>query len=161
MTAIQFNSLNHTVLPWSGGYFGNMTNKVAVAENVNGFKKWKSANGATSFSDEKAFSSDATITASDTIIAVFEGSTAVYNLEENQIEVSPNPNNGEFTIYYNLSVDANFEIVSVEGKMVKHGKLNASQAEQTIEGSDLIQGSYFVKVYSEQGVSTQKVIVVR
>jgi len=77
--------------------------------------------------------------------------------EELRIKVYPNPTTGELRIAnYELRVN-NIEIFDVYGrKILSHTSLLSSAA--TINISHFPTGIYFVKIYTEQGVITKKVI---
>ena len=77
--------------------------------------------------------------------------------KKEKIKVYPNPTTGELTITnYELRID-NIEIFDIYGrKILSHTSLLSS--ETTVNISHLTTGIYFIKITTEQGVITKKVI---
>lgn len=82
-------------------------------------------------------------------------------LNENNVQIYPNPNNGSFTITHNLS-NENYvlELVDVMGKVVY--RENITTAKQTINTQQLSKGLYFVNFKTDTGklVYTTKMSVI-
>ena len=94
--------------------------------------------------------------------------TPTTGVEENDvfsnINVYPNPNNGNFTIAINCENKnkEQLEIIDSEGKIIKHIILNPSDQEVKINMSEFSDGSYFlksnsVKIYSKKIIVKNKV----
>ena len=81
-----------------------------------------------------------------------------YNLVENKFSVSPNPANDFITV----SNTANFllseiSITDLNGRVVKHNSYsNVSNVQVNI--SDLSSGVYMIKITSDQGTATKKIV---
>ncbi|MBX2959877.1 MAG: T9SS type A sorting domain-containing protein [Flavobacteriales bacterium] len=81
--------------------------------------------------------------------------------KENNIRIYPNPNNGTFTIEYNLSHE-NYvlEIVDVMGKVVYQERFNTNN-QQEIKLSTLNIGIYFVRIMNEFSIYSTKVNIIK
>ena len=72
----------------------------------------------------------------------------------NTFMVYPNPNNGEFNLGMNLEADSKLaiDIYDITGQLIKtvnQSKLSAGINTIAIDGSELSNGIYFVKIYNE------------
>jgi len=81
--------------------------------------------------------------------------------KENNLKIFPNPNNGTFTIEYNLSHE-NYvlEIVDVMGKVVYQERFNTNN-QQEIKLSTLNIGIYFVRIMNEFSIYSTKVNIIK
>lgn len=79
----------------------------------------------------------------------------------NNLKIFPNPNNGTFTIEYNLNHE-NYvlEIVDVMGKVVYQERFNTNN-QQEIKLSTLNIGIYFVRIMNEFSVYSTKVNIIK
>jgi hypothetical protein len=89
--------------------------------------------------------------ATDTLLAVAENSLV------NTFSVYPNPANDIVTISSNEVKMNVIEMTDINGRVVKNVNLNGVNESQ-LNISDLAQGVYMLKINSENGVSTKKVI---
>jgi hypothetical protein len=97
------------------------------------------------------------VTANHTIVAIFEnvGVTAVENFQT--LQVYPNPTKGEFTITNYELVITNIEIFDVYGKkLLSHSAYRKPNT--TLNISHLANGIYFLKIDTERGTITKKII---
>ncbi len=81
----------------------------------------------------------------------------------NDLEVYPNPNNGEFTINFNLeeAEEVSFELTSMQGTTVWSsalGMINGSHTEN-VELSNQASGVYFLKVKVGENTTVRKIVV--
>ena len=74
-----------------------------------------------------------------------------------ELDIYPNPNNGDFIINTNLSV-YNIEIIDVTGKLV-FAKQNVNQSNFQIELPDLAPGMYQLSVFNENAIQTEKILI--
>ena len=72
------------------------------------------------------------------------------------IQIFPNPSSGHFTLQSSVQ-KGEITIYNVQGEKIYSAKINSSQSE--IDLSKQSQGIYFIKVNSEQGVITKKIII--
>ncbi len=88
----------------------------------------------------------------DNFQLVLNNSTSInqYEVNENNVRLYPNPNNGTFTIEHNLNGN-NYvlEIVDVMGNTVHH-EIITNGNQQKIETKQLSSGIYFVKILNQQ-----------
>jgi hypothetical protein len=74
----------------------------------------------------------------------------------NEVSIFPNPNNGIFTLEVNAD-DATVKVMNTQGQIILIKNILTNNAK--IDLSNNAKGIYFVTVTSENGVSTQKIIV--
>ena len=77
--------------------------------------------------------------------------------DELQITVYPNPTSGELRIKNEELRIAGVDIFDVMGKMEK-GEWRMEKGEWNMDISDLSNGVYFLKITTETGVTTKKII---
>lgn len=88
------------------------------------------------------------------------GPTAVKTISKNAaIEVYPNPSNGVFSVNVSEKVNT-IAVYNVVGEMVYNNDKNLS-TNNTVDLSALNAGIYFVKVYTNSGVTTKQVNIVK
>jgi hypothetical protein len=76
-----------------------------------------------------------------------------YNIN---ITLYPNPTTGIFTIKTDVLNYSKLELIDVYGKLVKTQSINEDEAQ--IDISSFATGVYFLKLYNDFGVSTQKIV---
>ncbi len=82
----------------------------------------------------------------------------IANLSANQISIYPNPSNGIFTIQnFTNSQIQNLIITDITGKIIKQFTIYNSQF--TINISNQPAGIYFLKINSNDGIYTEKIII--
>ena len=81
--------------------------------------------------------------------------TELNNIKEDVITIYPNPTTGKVQI--KNAQNSTIEIISIAGKSIK--TINATEKNTVIDLSTAPKGIYFVKVSSEKGVDTQKLIL--
>ncbi|MES2380352.1 MAG: T9SS type A sorting domain-containing protein [Bacteroidota bacterium] len=81
----------------------------------------------------------------------------VKSVTANTLKLYPNPTNGKVNIEFSNNILRNIEIIDLSGKTMK--ELVSSQTMNSVDVSDLKQGIYFVKAYTDNGTSTQKLII--
>jgi hypothetical protein len=159
--SIQFNTLTHTSLPWSGSYFGGIPNVLEVKANGNNkFKKWVSSSGKTTFTNASSVTTNASLTQSDVLIAVFEnGITAAEETMLEAIRISPNPASSMIELNVNQAChNCIYSIIDNMGRTAKQGVYTAAN----IGIESLATGLYTVKVSNEMdGIFVGKLMVVR
>lgn len=74
--------------------------------------------------------------------------------EQSLFSVYPNPMNSVLNV--SVKNEANFKLISVNGKVITNGMLQTG--ENAINVSSLAKGLYFIQVETEEGVSTKKII---
>ncbi len=158
---IKFNTLTHKVLPWQGSYFGGMPNELEVKLNGNSkFKKWVSKSGKTTFTKADALITQARLTQSDTLIAVFEnGLTSSEEVDAESISISPNPSSSYVEISIGKICDkCSYAIIDNVGKTIQNGRFTYSP----INVEALPTGIYTIKVSNKSDANfVGKLMVVR
>jgi len=96
------------------------------------------------------------------------GSVCVTGIDEvakddSYIKVFPNPNNGNFTLYYHLtSVKSTLKLVDITGRTIYNQNLNGFEGTEYINVSDISTGIYFWQVVSENNIVLKgKIVVVK
>jgi hypothetical protein len=157
---IKFNTLTHTTLPWKGAYFGGMPNTIEISENANvKFRKWVSKNGTTIFDDVNLKNTVANITANDTLIAVFENSTATKEESNIAFSINPNPVKNLLNIEMDQPINGlKYSLLNTVGSTVQSGILST----KTIDVSGIQTGVFLLKISDQSKLLfTSKVFVVR
>jgi hypothetical protein len=157
--SIRFNTLTHTTLPWTGVYFGNMNQSlVATAKAGYTFEGWQTVKGTTSFESQNSTTTSATITAPDTLVAVFRNITATHEQNINTLTFYPNPTSGLVSITNQDYADGSaYEIINADGKKVANGQITHQQI--NLEG--LVPGIYAISVRKGDLVAMGKVVLMR
>ncbi|OYT12187.1 MAG: hypothetical protein B6I18_01455, partial [Bacteroidetes bacterium 4572_112] len=95
----------------------------------------------------------------------YDGKYEIFNWKmldfsgDDYINIYPNPNtNGVLHIASNIASNATVEVYSMEGKLVKALNLDIYSGEISIK-HNLKNGCYFIKIYHDNLVETQKLIV--
>jgi len=85
-------------------------------------------------------------------------SNYIKQITDNNFSIYPNPTNGKVQISLNEQQIGNtLQVVNINSEVVKQLVINNEQL--TIDLSNNAKGVYFVKLISESGVSTQKVVL--
>lgn len=134
------NSLSSVELNLNGGNAGLILNSTAACNNTNG----GALNGNTGLSQENL-----TFPKGETEIECLITSSA--NISSNHIKVFPNPTGSAFNIQFTEQIES-LEIYNTSGQLVK------SIINQTSFGEDLPAGVYCLKVISNQGYQSVRVI---
>lgn len=98
----------------------------------------------------------------DAIGAGFEycveaGPNSIKNINENiLLQIIPNPNDGNFQIQSNVNIH-NVQIISVLGSIVQEWDVYQDVA--LIQAQNLTKGSYFVKIFTKEGVAVKKMMI--
>lgn len=90
----------------------------------------------------------------------FEENAVEKSVEElTEADITPNPNNGNFSIYFNTEELSNKRIIisDVLGKIIYYGE--TADPMKTFDLSSHPKGIYFVKVQSGENIYTQKIII--
>ena len=100
-----------------------------------------------------------TVTKPCTLIANFTKKTDVIDITESTtINIYPNPTTGELRITnYELRIDA-IEVYDVYGRNLLKSETLNPKSETVINISHLSAGTYFLRITTEQGVVTKKII---
>lgn len=90
-------------------------------------------------------------------LAISATPLGVNSFSANDVSIYPNPANDMISISNSLhTVFESFEMSDLNGRVVKAGKINATDAQISI--SDLSIGVYMMKIKTNQGIATKKVI---
>lgn len=91
------------------------------------------------------------------IFPIVEGAAGLSDVELNSLSyVYPNPAKSEVMLASSLSINK-VEIVNVLGQLVFASDVNANSIK--VNTSDFAAGNYIVKMYTESGVATKKLVV--
>ncbi len=82
---------------------------------------------------------------------------SVEEFKENTISIYPNPAKDVVTVQSKFPIK-NISIFDINGKVVESNKLSRSQTEHEFNIGKLPQGIYFMKIQTEFGIQTQKII---
>ncbi|MBO7277549.1 MAG: T9SS type A sorting domain-containing protein, partial [Bacteroidales bacterium] len=74
--------------------------------------------------------------------------------------VYPNPANTQATLEINgLNQDAKVVISDLQGRILSQDSINAGTSRYTINLSDMASGVYYIRIVTDNVISTQKLIV--
>lgn len=167
---IDFNTIEVKEFPWTGSYFGEMENYIdADAADEFEFVRWETRNGTVVFPDETEEEGSITLTAPDTLVAIFFSETVnTENINPNdiQLRVYPSPTSGEINIKYTLedAGDVKITVHNILGEKVfdfpvqyKAGK-TAHKDVLDLKEYNLSTGSYVVRIETDKGTANRKFI---
>ena len=79
------------------------------------------------------------------------------------LAISPNPNNGLFTIVGSIesTTEINIVISDIQGRAVYTDRISDNRLDKAINLSNLSSGLYIVNLFSELGTTTEKIIIER
>jgi hypothetical protein len=80
-------------------------------------------------------------------------------ISTHEIQLYPNPTNGEFVISFQAAEDANIKVINSMGSEVFSGKLDRRQNSFTVDLSDQTSGIYMVIINRPSGIAVRKLIV--
>ena len=80
----------------------------------------------------------------------------------NTLSIYPNPNNGQFTVSFEFAEqkDVVVEMIDVSGRVISAlSQENVLTFKQELGDGELADGIYFVRITTEDGVVTKKIVV--
>ena len=174
---IDLNTLDIENFPWSGDYFGGMTNKIKakVFDNYDAdyeFSHWISTAGNVISPNADTRKANITLASADTLIAVFEPiltSTTTLN-DELAFNVYPNPTKDYLILEYDLKNTTKVEVAlySTLGSQVTvfeeaSGTKNSGphSARLPLEQYQIPGGVYLLSLTTEKGNAIQKVTIIK
>ena len=115
---IDFNTLDIESFPWSGDYFGNVSNDIKAKvfkefEDDYEFSHWRSASGNVIFPDVNSRKASITLTGNDTLTAVFKenGTTSTLDFDDRFLLAAyPNPAVDMLTVQYYVGDASNVSL---------------------------------------------------
>jgi len=88
----------------------------------------------------------------------YQGNTSIKTLQtDNELIIYPNPVNYELKIESEFKIN-NVEICDFAGRVVETRLIASLQGAATINVSNLPQGIYLIKIYTDKGVVTKKIV---
>ncbi len=167
---IDINTIEVKEFPWTGKYFGDMENYIDADPNDEFvFVRWETKNGTVVFPDESEEEGSITMTAPDTLIAIFfsetVGTTNI-NPDEIQLRVYPSPTSGLINIKYTLDEpsDVKISLHNILGERVydfpvqyKSGKTGHKDV-LDLKANNIPTGTYVVRIETDKGAANKKVI---
>ena len=78
-------------------------------------------------------------------------------LGDNTIDIYPNPSNGMFTVMSNL--DGKVDIIDITGKLVHPGALVKANQVMEVNMPELSAGVYFVRFYSNDALTSKRIVI--
>jgi len=114
--------------------------------------------GSTGFNAGSNFEGDMAL---DNINIVDSSAVSVNDVSTFNINLYPNPNNGEFTVTMPQSVFGNvlFEVFDIAGKLVYNKTVSVNQNNVEFNLKNLSSGSYIIKGSIDNDVSYQKLLI--
>ena len=79
------------------------------------------------------------------------------DLTNNSVDIYPNPSNGMFTV--TSKVDGRVDIVDVTGKLVHPGVIVKANQMIEVNMPELSAGVYFVRLYSNNSMTTERIVI--
>jgi len=167
---IDLNTIKVKEFPWTGSYFGDMENYIdADAADEFEFVRWETRNGTSVFPDETEEEGSITLTAPDTLVAIFFSETVSsenINPDEISLRVYPSPTSGEITIKYTLdeASDVKISVLNVLGERVYEFPTDMRTGNTVhkdilnFKQRNLPTGTYVVRIETDKGSANKKVI---
>jgi len=125
---IDFNTLDIEAFPWTGDYFGNVSNDIKAKvfkeyEDDYEFSHWTSASGNVIFPDVNSRKASISLTGDDTLTAVFKekGTSSISELKNGfGLAAYPNPAVDKLTVQYSVGTASNvsLELYSMLGEKI-------------------------------------------
>lgn len=165
---IALNTIHPDPLPWTGTYFGGMTNSVAaVSTGADPFHHWETTSGSIILSDAMASSTIFSLTGSDTLIAVFGMPDAVdYASGSWYIQASPTLVENQINLDVELpgEMPVQASLVNGLGQVVQTWTLaNRNPGKQThllnVSPQLTASGVHFLQVRQEGVLQTIKLVL--
>jgi hypothetical protein len=161
---IKLNTKTHANLPWSGSYFGNMTNIIeAIPNSGKQFLYWRSKNNQSVFANPSSLTSDLTINEADTLVAVFEGAVNATDINGVAVNIYPNPASSLVQIEFQDAIEDDFivQLISNDGKTSELPQSFIADDKRSVEITHIQPGSYVLKLMTSKGIAWQKLIILR
>jgi type IX secretion system substrate protein len=94
-------------------------------------------------------------------VSGLENTTGINQFANNNIQVNiyPNPNNGNMFINYKITNDAVMEITDITGNVVGVYNLKSTENKSEIRNDNLCNGIYFVQIKTAEGIVTNKIVI--
>jgi hypothetical protein len=86
-------------------------------------------------------------------------SVSVEESEINAFTIAPVPASNGITIVYDLTKEATFSVVNLEGKVLLNGVFSAGFNKETLDVSSLTSGMYLIQVSTGTSFKTEKIII--
>lgn len=145
---IALNTIHPDPLPWTGTYFGGMSNAVSATQTGSEpFHHWETTSGEIILVDPMDAATEFSLTGSDTLIAVFGMPNALDNPDSNwDVAASPTLVRDQIDLQFDLQDQMPFQIMLVNalGQVVQTWNipvLNPGQQTRVLAISPMITGS--------------------
>jgi hypothetical protein len=143
-----------------------MTNEVSftatgVGDQYTGTIPAQSADTHVYFKIEAEDGNDTTAVTGDYTVESSTPPDGIEDLTELDMEVYPNPSNGQFNIVVNENTSDNFRIAvfNISGQLVYQSEFNAGQeSRKTINITNLSDGVYYLQVRSDKAIKVIKLL---
>ena len=80
-------------------------------------------------------------------------------ISENNVKLYPNPATSEFTIELPKTLKAEIRVFDITGKLLIYETDAVIANKRTVDASALTAGTYFVRINSEEGAATKKLLI--
>ena len=80
-------------------------------------------------------------------------------ISENNVSLYPNPANSQFTIALPKAMKAEIRVFDISGKLLLKEAKQLISNKHSIDVSSLSSGTYFVRINSEEGTATKKLLI--
>jgi hypothetical protein len=90
-----------------------------------------------------------------------EFTSSLFELEGNAVSVFPNPTSSILNVEFELGLEKEIqvELVDLSGTLVQNQRLGQSQKNLILDLENLSNGVYFLRLTSENGVLTEKILI--
>lgn len=153
---LNWNQTDATVNAWVVSYKKSTDN---TWTNVNVSSKPYTLNGLeynTEYNVKVAASCDGTISDYSSVVTFKTAGDGVSDYDMNSVNVYPNPTSGQLTIDNSGMMINRVEVYDVYGKLLNMVEVNDVQA--TMDASNYAVGTYFVRIYTEGGMITKRIV---
>lgn len=166
--AIKFNTLVHDSLPWTGSYFGGMSNILqALPDAPYQFVNWSSASQVF-LPNDSAIVSRVNFTSSDTVVAHFSFATPVFEVQGDEpvANVYPTFINSFTTLDFSLpsALPVTIQLFDLNGQLISTPAFNTymqrgfHSMKLSLNASAMQQGVYLLRFRAGNTTKTFKLI---
>lgn len=161
---VKFNTLWHETFPWSGDYYGVMSNLIKADANTDYvFSHWETAAGNIIFPNTDTLEGHIVLAMDDTLTAVFLSTVGVEEITDNNtlFTAYPNPANEQLQVNLKMPIEGSYTLSlrSADGRLIYSEVSDQRNLQTTVPTASLASGVYNLTIDSESGRLNRRVAV--